>query len=175
MANDAIDGLVVSITGAGRGIGQGLALAFARRGARLVVSDIDADKAQDTASRVRAEGARVAALQVDVRSATDNAAQAEAAIREFGRLDVTLCNAGIAQVKPLLDLEAADWDRMLGINVTGAFLTLQAAARQMLTRRRHWLQVVHRARSSCSHPSPDGQAPRASHRCSRGSARARRR
>jgi NAD(P)-dependent dehydrogenase (short-subunit alcohol dehydrogenase family) len=133
MANDAVEGLVVSITGAGRGIGQGLALAFARRGAQLVVSDIDADKAQDTAARVRAEGARATALRVDVRSATDNAAQTEAAIREFGRLDVTICNAGIAQVKPLLDLEAADWDRMLGINVTGAFLTLQAAARQMLT------------------------------------------
>lgn len=132
MPGDSIEGLVVSITGAGQGIGQGMALAFARRGARLVISDVDEAKAAQTAALVRAEGARATSLRVDVRSADDVAAQAEAAVREHGRLDVTICNAGISQVKPLMDLDAADWERMLSINVTGAFLTLQAAARRML-------------------------------------------
>lgn len=132
MPPDAIDGLVVSITGAGQGIGRGMALAFARCGARLVLSDIDAAKADETAALVRAEGAQATALRVDVRSADDAAAQADAAVRDFGRLDVTICNAGIAQVKPLLELDSADWERMLGVNVIGAFLTLQAAARRML-------------------------------------------
>lgn len=132
MTTDALEGLVVSITGAGQGIGRGLALAFAQRGARLVVSDIDGAKADETAALVRDAGARATALRVDVRNADDAAAQVAAAVREFGRLDVTICNAGISQVKPLMDLAAADWERMLGVNVTGSFLTLQAAARQML-------------------------------------------
>lgn len=132
MRGDAIEGLVVSITGAGRGIGRETARAFARRGARLVVSDIDGARAEETAALLRAEGAKAAALRVDVRSPGDVAAQADAAVGEFGRLDVAICNAGIAQVKPLLDLDATDWERMLGVNVTGAFLTLQAAARRML-------------------------------------------
>ena len=132
MPPDAIDGLVVSITGAGQGIGRGMALAFARRGARLVLSDIDGTKADETAALVRAEGAQATALRVDVRSADDVAAQADTAVRDFGRLDVSICNAGIAQVKPLMELDTADWERMLGVNVIGAFLTLQAAARRML-------------------------------------------
>lgn len=132
MPQQTLEGQVVAITGAGQGIGRGLALAFARQGAHLVVSDLDASKADETAALMRAEGARVSALRVDVRSATDTAALMQAAVRDFGRLDVALCNAGIVQVKPLLELEAADWERMLSVNVTGVFLTLQAAARCML-------------------------------------------
>jgi meso-butanediol dehydrogenase/(S,S)-butanediol dehydrogenase/diacetyl reductase len=128
----SLAGLVVGITGAGQGIGRGLAQAFAERGARLVVSDINADAADATARELRDAGSDAVALRVDVRNADEAAAQVAAAVQHFGRLDVMLCNAGIMQIKPLMDLEAADWDRMLGINLTGSFLTLQAAARQML-------------------------------------------
>ena len=131
--DQALAGLVVGVTGAGQGIGRGLAQAFAAQGARLVVSDIDGAAAEATAAGLRAAGSEALALRVDVRSADEAAAQVAAAVRQFGRLDVMLCNAGIMQIKPFLELDAADWDRMLGINVTGSFLTLQAAARQMLT------------------------------------------
>ncbi|HQP67180.1 MAG TPA: glucose 1-dehydrogenase [Quisquiliibacterium sp.] len=132
MTTRTLEDTVVAITGAGQGIGRGIAEAFARAGASLVVSDIDAAAADATAAALRALGAPAQALRVDVRSADDNAAQVEAAVRAFGRLDVMVCNAGIMQVKHLLDLDAADWDRMFGVNVTGVFLSLQAAARQML-------------------------------------------
>ena len=128
-------GPVVGITGAGQGIGRGLAQAFAAQGARLVLSDIDEAAVQATAEQLRAEGAALAevvALRVDVRSADEAAARVAAAVRHFGRLDVMVCNAGIMQIKPLLELSAADWERMLGVNVIGSFVTLQAAARQML-------------------------------------------
>jgi NAD(P)-dependent dehydrogenase (short-subunit alcohol dehydrogenase family) len=133
MAGDqGLAGLVVGITGAGQGIGRGLAQAFAARGARLVVSDINGEAAEATAAGLRAGGASAVALRVDIRSADEAAAQVALAVRQFGRLDLMLCNAGIMQLKPFLDLDAGDWDRMLGVNVTGSFLTLQAAARQML-------------------------------------------
>jgi NAD(P)-dependent dehydrogenase (short-subunit alcohol dehydrogenase family) len=126
-------GCVVAVTGAGQGIGRGLAQAFAAQGARLVVSDLDGAAAEATAQVLRDAGHEAVALRVDVRSADEAAAQVAAAVRHFGRLDVMLCNAGIMQIKPFMDLDAADWDRMLGVNVVGSFLTLQAAARQMLT------------------------------------------
>lgn len=126
-------GAVVAITGAGQGIGRGLALAFARAGARgIVVSDIRRDTCEATTRAVREAGVEAVSVAADVTRAEDCAAMIGQGVRAFGRIDVMVCNAGIAQVKPLLDLDGADWDRMLGVNVKGTFLSLQAAARQML-------------------------------------------
>ena len=124
--------LVVAITGAGRGIGRGLAWAFARSGAHVFVSDVDSSSAAAVADELRAAGAQAAAARTDITRADDCAALAAQAASRFGRLDVMVCNAGIMQLKPLLEQDADDWNRMLSINVTGSFLTLQAAARQML-------------------------------------------
>ncbi|HJS03010.1 MAG TPA: glucose 1-dehydrogenase [Variovorax sp.] len=118
---------VVAVTGAGQGIGRALARAFARQGARVVVSDIDAASCASAASELQALG-----VPADVTNAEHCAALVERAVAVHGRLDVMVCNAGIMQLKPLLELDGKDWDRMLGVNVKGSFLTLQAAARQML-------------------------------------------
>jgi len=133
MAVSAMSGLTVAITGAGQGIGRGLALAFAREGARaVVVSDINADAASAVAVEVAGLGCEARAVRADVTSAGDCAALVAQAVQAFGRLDVMVCNAGVMQLRPLLELEGGDWDRMLAVNVKGTFLTLQAAARQML-------------------------------------------
>jgi meso-butanediol dehydrogenase/(S,S)-butanediol dehydrogenase/diacetyl reductase len=124
-------GLVVLVTGAAQGIGRGLAEAFARQGARLVLGDVDEAGVLAARDALRTAGHAAEALRCDITRADDNAALVALAVQAWGRLDVALCNAGISQVKPLLDLDADDWNRMLGINVTGSFLTLQAAARQM--------------------------------------------
>ena len=121
-------GLVVAITGSGQGIGRALARCFARDGARVVVSDIDAAACQTAADELDTLG-----VPADITRADDCAALVAKAVDAFGRLDVMVCNAGIMQLKPLLELDGADWDRMLGVNVKGSFLTLQAAARHMLT------------------------------------------
>ena len=120
-------GPVVAITGAGQGIGRGLARAFVRHGARVVVSDIDAASCAAAADELQTLG-----VPADVTRAEHCVALVECTVVAFGRLDVMICNAGIMQLKPLLELDGADWDRMLGVNVKGSFLTLQAAARQML-------------------------------------------
>lgn len=126
-------GLVVLVTGAGQGIGRGLAQCFAAQGARLVVGDLDGERAQATAQALRDDGHEAVAVRADITRTDDNAALVSTALQAFGRLDVAVCNAGISQVKPFMDLEAADWERLLGVNVTGTFLTLKAAAAQMRT------------------------------------------
>jgi len=127
MSAGAHQGLVVAITGSGQGIGRVLAQRFAREGARVIVSDIDPEACAQTAAELGAVG-----VQADVTKAEDCARLVEKAVTTFGRLDVMVCNAGIMQLKPLLALDGDDWDRMFSVNVKGCFLSLQAAARQML-------------------------------------------
>ena len=132
-----IHGAVIAITGAGQGIGRGLALAFARQGARaVVVSDINEKALADVANEVReaghAHGCAALAVCADVTQEADCAALVSQTVQNFGRLDVMVCNAGIMHMRPLLELQGEDWDRMLSVNVKGSFLTLQAAARQMV-------------------------------------------
>jgi NAD(P)-dependent dehydrogenase (short-subunit alcohol dehydrogenase family) len=124
---------VVAITGAGQGIGRGLALAFGRGMARgVVVSDVNHEACQAVVETLRGQGCEAIAVRADVTRSEDCAAMVAQAVAQFGRLDVMVCNAGIAQLRPLMDLSGDDWDRMLSVNVKGTFLTLQAAARHML-------------------------------------------
>lgn len=131
MGSSQVSQVVVAITGAGQGIGRGLALAFARQGAQVIVSDIAAARCAAVAAEIGA--GRALAVPADVTRADDCAALVAQAVRVHGRLDVMVCNAGIMQLKPLLELDGADWENLLGVNVKGCFLSLQAAARQMLT------------------------------------------
>ena len=133
MQDESLKDAVVAVTGSGRGIGRAIATAFARQGARIVISDINGDTANETAQALRDSGVQAIGIPADVRNAQDCEALVAAAVAQWGRLDVMVCNAGIVQVKPFMDLTAADWDTMMGVNVTGVFLTMQAAARQMLT------------------------------------------
>jgi len=120
-------GQVVAITGSGQGIGRVLAQRFVREGAHVIVSDINPEACAQTAAELNTIG-----VPADVTKAEDCAALVAQAVARFGRLDVMVCNAGIMQLKPLLELDGTDWDRMLSVNVKGCFLSLQAAARQML-------------------------------------------
>ncbi len=123
--------LVVLVTGAAQGIGRGLAQAFAQQGARLVLGDVDEAGVLALRNELRRAGHAVEAQAADITHEGDNAALVALAVQAYGRLDVAVCNAGISQVKPLMELSGDDWQRMLHVNVAGTFLTLQAAARQM--------------------------------------------
>ncbi|TQL46760.1 meso-butanediol dehydrogenase/(S,S)-butanediol dehydrogenase/diacetyl reductase [Homoserinimonas aerilata] len=129
----SLNELTVAITGSGQGIGHAMAMRFAQQGANIVISDIDDDRATASAEAVRELGGKAISVRADVTDADDCTALVAATVAEFGRLDVMICNAGIIQVKPLLDVTADDWNRTMNVNVTGTLLTLQAAARQMLS------------------------------------------
>lgn len=124
---------VVWVTGAGRGIGRALALAFAQTGAAVLVNDIDPATATDTAAEIVAAGGDALAAAGDVSQPADVEAMAAAALARWGRIDILINNAGIEPVASILEMTEADWDRTLDTNLKGTFLCTQAAGRVMRT------------------------------------------
>ncbi|MBI3636485.1 MAG: SDR family oxidoreductase [Candidatus Rokubacteria bacterium] len=127
-------GRTALVTGAGRGIGEGIALAFAREGARVAVADIDPRTAAATARRLGR--GKALALAMDVSDAESVAAGFAAIDRAFGRLDIAVTNAAIEPIVPFLEITEETWDRIIDVNLKGTFLVAQAAAKRMVRRRR---------------------------------------
>jgi NAD(P)-dependent dehydrogenase (short-subunit alcohol dehydrogenase family) len=127
-----LDGDAALITGAGAGIGRATALAFAEAGAAVAVTDIDGDAAEAVAEEIRNAGGRARSWTLDVADEGQIVAVVEAAAGAFGRLDVLVNNAGAAKRVPTVDLDSADWRRVLDINLTAAMVGSREAARHML-------------------------------------------
>jgi gluconate 5-dehydrogenase/2-deoxy-D-gluconate 3-dehydrogenase len=125
-------GRVALITGAGRGIGRGLALGFAREGADLVLVSRTADELEQAAEEARAIGVEALVVTADVRDEPAVRAAVASAVRQFGRVDVLLNAAGIPMVSPTTELPLESWQRAIDINLTGTFLFCQAAGRVMV-------------------------------------------
>lgn len=118
---------VAFVTGAGGGIGRATAMAFARRGASVVAADIFQKGNQETARMIEEEGGRALAVRCDVTRAEDVQAALEKAIEAFGRLDFAFNNAGIEPRKPspTADYDVEEWDRIIGIDLRGVFLSMK--------------------------------------------------
>jgi NAD(P)-dependent dehydrogenase (short-subunit alcohol dehydrogenase family) len=127
-----LEGKVALVTGAGGGLGTAIAKRFAAEGASLVCADRHGGRAEVTASAIIKLGAKAYALQADVADPVQCDAQVAETVRRFGRIDIAVNNAGIALHKLALDTSLEDWDRVLRVNLTGSFLTAQAAARHMV-------------------------------------------
>ena len=139
----SLDGKVVLVTGAGRGIGRGIALRLAREGADVVILEVDADNAAATAEEVRSLGRRALALGGDVRHASEVQRTVDEALAGFGHIDILVNNAGLFRDSPLLDFPLEDWDLLLGVNLTAMLLTARAVAPGMIERR--WGRIVNMA------------------------------
>jgi len=129
-------GKTIVVTGSGKqkGLGQAILQRFADEGANCVVSDLAIDsEAEAVAADLRARGAEVATLACDVSQADQCQALIEQAVARFGGVDILVNNAGIGfMLKPLLEVAPADWARVIGVNLSGAFYCTQAAARAMV-------------------------------------------
>jgi NAD(P)-dependent dehydrogenase (short-subunit alcohol dehydrogenase family) len=126
-------GRVALITGAGSGIGQGIALRFAREGAKLALVDIDSARLKDTAARLKEVHAEFECCQGDVSRTEDVERIFGEAVGRFGRLDIDVNNAGIGHaVLPLHQMPEDEFDRTIAVNLRGVFLCARAAARQMI-------------------------------------------
>ena len=126
-------GKVVLVTGAGRGIGTGIALRFAHAGAGVVVSYRTSEAgARAVSQAIQALGVRALTLQADVRKKADVEALIARAVDGLGRLDILINNAGPYPVAPLLEMSEAQWDEVLDSNLRGVHLCTQAAAAQMI-------------------------------------------
>lgn len=126
-----LEGQVALVTGASSGIGQACAAALARRGADVLVNYAgDRDGAQSTARQVEAAGRRALVHQADVADEVAVTRMFAAAVEAFGGIDILVANAGIEVDGAFTEVTKADWDRVIAVNLTGMFLTMQAAVRQ---------------------------------------------
>jgi 3-oxoacyl-[acyl-carrier protein] reductase len=123
------------ITGAGRGIGRAIALAFAAAGADIVCADCNAENAQKVAGEVGALGRKAWAHTVDVADAAAVAAAVEKILAQTGKVDILVNNAGVTRDGLLMRMSEADWDTVLDINLKGAFLFTKALSRAFLKQR----------------------------------------
>jgi NAD(P)-dependent dehydrogenase (short-subunit alcohol dehydrogenase family) len=124
------------VTGAGRGIGRGIAEVLAERGADVVVNDIDRAFAQETAAVLRARGVQAVAMAADVSKRLEVEPMIDAAWRELGPLDILVNNAGIETIVPFLDLTDDQWTRLIDVNLRGAWLCSQVFCRRVLAESR---------------------------------------
>jgi NAD(P)-dependent dehydrogenase (short-subunit alcohol dehydrogenase family) len=121
------------VTGAAGGIGRGIALELAREGAKVLVSDLGSARAggAETVRLVEAEGGEAGWQACDVRDAKQVQALVDRVVQDHGRLDYAVNNAGVAVHKPLTEVTEEDYDRILGVNLKGVWLGMQAQIRQM--------------------------------------------
>jgi len=126
---------VAIITGGGRGIGQGVALRFAREGAKLVLVDIDQSHLDETAKQLDESGTGVAYItqRADVSSSADVQRFFDATVERFGRLDILVNNAGIGNPPvPIINMPEEAWDRTIAVNLKSVFLCSKLAALQFI-------------------------------------------
>jgi len=135
--SDPLSGQVALVTGAGRRIGQVIALTLARAGANVVVNFSQSKAgAEETVRQIRARGLESLAIRADVSKPKQVTAMFRIVQKHFGRLDLLVNNAGMFFPATWDQLTEKDWDRILGINLKGPFFCAQAAARLMMKRKR---------------------------------------
>ncbi|MCD7098310.1 acetoin reductase [Stenotrophomonas sp. MMGLT7] len=130
-----IAGKVALVTGAGQGIGRGIALRLARDGAAVALVDVKADKIEEVAGEIRALGRKATTFVADISDRDQVFAAVDHAEKELGGFDIMVNNAGISQVKPLADVTVEEVERIYRINVQGTLWGIQAAAAKFKARK----------------------------------------
>ena len=131
---------VAIVTGGGRGIGRAIALKLAGAGATVVVSDILEREAEAVAGEIKSAGGQSLVCLADVSSSSDVTRLAEATMKDYGRIDILINNAGIARDQILVRMPEEDWDKVLAVDLKSVFLCSKAVMRPMLKAR--WGRIV---------------------------------
>src|SRR5436309_11451120 len=129
-----LDQKVAIVTGADSGIGRGIAIQFGKEGATVVVNYAHAkDKAEEVRQIIEQNKGQALVIQADVSQYQQALGLIQQSVEHFNRLDIMVNNAGMEIHSPFLDVTEAQWDRLLGVDLKGAFFCAQAAARAMVT------------------------------------------
>ncbi|HSB78689.1 MAG TPA: 3-oxoacyl-ACP reductase family protein [Candidatus Methylomirabilis sp.] len=131
----SLDEKIAFVTGAGRGLGQAGAIAFARAGAHAVLVSRSRSQLEETAAAVERLGRKALVALADVRKAEEVEEAVRAAVETFGRIDILFNNAGTNVRKPVVEMTDEDWRTIIETNVKGVFVVARAVARQMIAQR----------------------------------------
>jgi meso-butanediol dehydrogenase/(S,S)-butanediol dehydrogenase/diacetyl reductase len=135
MSNQVLTGKVALITGAGQGIGRGIALRLAKDGADIALVDVQLEKIQNVAKEIEALGRKTTTFVADVSKRDEVYAAIDHTEKELGGFDIIVNNAGIAQVNPIADVTPEEVDRIFKINIDGVLWGIQAAAKKFIERK----------------------------------------
>ncbi|MEO6890674.1 MAG: SDR family NAD(P)-dependent oxidoreductase, partial [Ktedonobacteraceae bacterium] len=128
-----LDQKVAVVTGSDSGIGRGIALEFARQGATVVINYVHAkDKADEVLQTIQKDNGKAIVIQADVSQYQQAQGLIQQAVEHFNRLDIMVNNAGMEMHSPFVDVTEEQFDRVLGVDLKGAFFCAQAAAREMI-------------------------------------------
>lgn len=122
-----MEGKVIAVTGASSGIGEAVARHFAKAGAAVMLGARRLHRLEVVADEIRRDGGRAALQRLDVTRREDAVAFVQAAVAQFGRLDVIVNNAGVMPLSPVADLKVEEWDRMVDVNLKGVLYGVAAA------------------------------------------------
>jgi 3-oxoacyl-[acyl-carrier protein] reductase len=122
---------IAIVTGAGRGIGEGIAKALAKEKCNVIVSDIDQKNCEKVAETLKELGVKALAVKCDVSNKSDVEKLFKQTMKEFGRLDILVNNAGIFPFVPFASMKESDWDKVININLKSIFLCCQEALKVM--------------------------------------------
>ncbi len=140
MAQDTLARRAAVVTGAASGIGRAIALALAQQGAGVCIADMDAEGGRGVAEKIVRAGGQARAIPVDVSKAASVQTMIAQAAGAFGRLDILVNNAGLQHIAPIAEYPEAQWDRLIGVMLTGTFLCTKYALPHMV--RGKWGRVV---------------------------------
>ncbi len=126
-----LEGKTAIVTGAGKGIGKGIALALAKEGCRVVPSDIDIEESKKTAKEIKSIGAEALAVKCDVSKKRDAVKMVSQTKKKFGKPDILVNNAGIFPFVQFSKMTEKDWDKVLDVNLKSVFLCTKEALKQM--------------------------------------------
>lgn len=129
------DGKTALITGSARGIGKAIAERLASQGARIIISDVMMDAAEKTVQEFKDKGYEAFAIKADVSNSDDVKALIKEAVAKYQTLDIVVNNAGITRDTLMIRMSEDDWDKVLDINLKGAFLITRASAKIMMKQR----------------------------------------
>ncbi|MGA2652652.1 MAG: 3-oxoacyl-[acyl-carrier-protein] reductase [Terracidiphilus sp.] len=136
----SLQGRIALVSGASQGIGRACALELARAGATVVLAARNESKLSEAVAEIEAAGGQAAAFALDVASEDSIKSGAKAILERFSKVEIVVNNAGITRDGLMMAMKRADWDAVLGTNLTGAFLLTQALLRPMLKNR--WGRII---------------------------------
>ncbi len=128
---DRLKDKVAIVTGAGQGIGKGIATRLAKENCSVIVSDLNEENAQKVADEINQSGQKAIVVKCDVSVKAEVDNLINKAVENFGKLDILVNNAGIYPFKPFTEMTEEDWDKVLDVNLKSVFLTSQAAVKVM--------------------------------------------